>query len=222
MVATETPKRDSEESVILCPISGMVDPNVAAIASKDTVRLITKSTKPGVIMIEKSSDNKLRSGKWTVEEETYAKILIDLFEEGCIDDDRITKKGMTLRAYLSRKLHCSPMRISKKFAGRGIGKLVYMSKNPMKYQRHAQSIQDESLLYKLNLLEQAESNFLRIAFPDRDPTIRVSNLLLLQDRFVYCVTSYYLLSSFSHTVFSRIGFLYFRRQVRTFSCRAMK
>ena len=58
MVATETPMRDSEESVILCPISSMVDPNVAAIASKDTVRLITKSTKPGIIMIEKSSDNK--------------------------------------------------------------------------------------------------------------------------------------------------------------------
>jgi len=44
--------------------------------------------------------------------------------------------GMTLRSYLSRKLFCSPMRISKKFAGKGIGKRVYMSRNPSKIYYH--------------------------------------------------------------------------------------
>jgi len=101
----------------------------------------------------------LRSGKWTPEEEMYANILIALFEEGRVDEFeqstegdnnnnessegekqppkfRITN-GMTMRAYLSQKLFCSPMRISKKFAGRGIGKLVYTSKSPSTYQRKA-------------------------------------------------------------------------------------
>jgi hypothetical protein len=44
--------------------------------------------------------------------------------------------GMTLRSYLSRKLFCSPMRISKKFAGKGIGKRVYMSQNPSNLFHH--------------------------------------------------------------------------------------
>jgi len=70
-------------------------------------------------------NRKLRSGKWLKEEEEYADALITLFEKGqTIDCDN----GSTLRSYLSKKLHCPPMRISKKYAGRGIGKLVFVSK----------------------------------------------------------------------------------------------
>ena len=36
-----------------------------------------------------------------------------------------------MRAYLARKLNCAPMRISKKFAGRCIGKLVFSRKSSM-------------------------------------------------------------------------------------------
>jgi predicted small lipoprotein YifL len=68
---------------------------------------------------------KLRSGKWLREEEAYAELLIDLFEKGHVND---CQNGTTLRSYLSQKLHCAPMRISKKYAGRGIGKMVYLSK----------------------------------------------------------------------------------------------
>ena len=64
-------------------------------------------------------NRKLRSGKWTAEEEAYTDLLIELFEKGHIDE----KNGCTLRSYLSRKLHCAPMRISKKYAGKGIGKI---------------------------------------------------------------------------------------------------
>lgn len=143
-----------------------------------------------------------RSGKWTIEEELYANILIQLFEEGRVDKFEHTNdgdsnndnseeemqaptfkitNGMTLRAYLSRKLFCSPMRISKKFAGKGIGKLVYTSQSPSTYHQrqrqerfpfslgpitsnntHAHFLPSDS---QWNKLKQAESKFLGVAFP---------------------------------------------------------
>lgn len=57
---------------------------------------------------------KLRRGKWTQEEEDYAAYLIHEFEQGTISG---CQNGCTLRAFLSKKLHCAPMRISKKYAG---------------------------------------------------------------------------------------------------------
>lgn len=62
----------------------------------------------------------LRSGKWSFEEEAYANRLIEDFENGQLED---CEDGCTLRAYLAHKLRCAPMRISKKFAGRCIGKV---------------------------------------------------------------------------------------------------
>lgn len=38
------------------------------------------------------------------------------------------ENGATLRLYLARKLHCTPMRISKKFAGANVGKAIYLAK----------------------------------------------------------------------------------------------
>lgn len=67
----------------------------------------------------------LRSGKWFPEEEEYALLLIRFFEQGLIGD---CEDGTTLRSYLAKKLHCAPMRISKKFAGRGIGKRTYTAR----------------------------------------------------------------------------------------------
>ncbi len=48
------------------------------------------------------------------EEEEYAKFLVEEFEAGLSPN---LEHGTTLRAYLSKKLFCSPMRISKKFTG---------------------------------------------------------------------------------------------------------
>jgi hypothetical protein len=67
-----------------------------------------------------------RAGKWTQEEEIFANNLIRAFESGTLDD---CEEGKSLRSYLAKKLHCAPMRISKKFAGKCIGKLIY-TKNP--------------------------------------------------------------------------------------------
>ena len=59
-------------------------------------------------------NQKLRCGKWAPAEEAYAVLLIEYFEKGIIVE---CENGVTLRSFLSRKLHCSPMRISKKYAG---------------------------------------------------------------------------------------------------------
>ena len=64
----------------------------------------------------------LRRGKWTPEEEAYvARVIVD-FNEGTLD----VPHGCTLRSYLSAKLACDPMRITKKFTGEeAIGKRVF-------------------------------------------------------------------------------------------------
>lgn len=66
------------------------------------------------------SSNVIRAGKWTLEEEELASKLIYDFEIGNLSD---CKEGTTLRWYLSKKLSCAPMRISKKFSGQCIGKV---------------------------------------------------------------------------------------------------
>mmetsp|Transcript_2635 Transcript_2635/g.7563 ORF Transcript_2635/g.7563 Transcript_2635/m.7563 type:complete len:481 (-) Transcript_2635:295-1737(-) len=64
----------------------------------------------------------LRRGKWTVEEETYVARVIQDFNSGFLD----APAGTTLRSYLSEKLQCDPMRITKKFTGEAcIGKRVF-------------------------------------------------------------------------------------------------
>jgi len=55
----------------------------------------------------------------------FANSLIDHFEKGTLYD---CPNGRTLRSFLSKKLHCAPMRISKKFAGKSIGKHVFLSR----------------------------------------------------------------------------------------------
>lgn len=102
----------------------------------------------------------LRSGKWTREEETYADLLVELFEKGHIDE----KNGSTLRSFLSRKLHCSPMRISKKYAGKGIGKMVFLSKND--YCGVGGAIGSPSYHANMRRLREAESNFYKACFPE--------------------------------------------------------
>jgi hypothetical protein len=105
--------------------------------------------------IQPQSYPHLRSGKWLPAEENYALLLVALFERGMITDcvDRTT----TLRTYMSQKLHCAPMRISKKFAGRGIGKLLYTCKLTS-HERHKMP----ELLERLRI---AERQFLQAAYP---------------------------------------------------------
>jgi hypothetical protein len=65
----------------------------------------------------------VRRGKWSPEEQAYADRLIHDFEAGILP----LENGATLRAYLSKKLNCDPMRISKKFAGdKCLGKVCFI------------------------------------------------------------------------------------------------
>ena len=64
----------------------------------------------------------LRRGKWTPEEEAYVTRVITDFNAGVLR----APPGTTLRTYLSEKLNCDPMRITKKFTGElAIGKRVF-------------------------------------------------------------------------------------------------
>jgi hypothetical protein len=70
----------------------------------------------------KESSISLRRGKWTMEEEAYVARVIQDFNSGYLN----APTGTTLRSYLSDKLHCDPMRITKKFTGDScIGKRVF-------------------------------------------------------------------------------------------------
>ena len=64
----------------------------------------------------------LRRGKWSVPEQDYAKALISAFLEGLMPG---VEDGITLRAFLSQKLSCAPMRITKKLAGAILGKAAF-------------------------------------------------------------------------------------------------
>ncbi|ETO71878.1 hypothetical protein F444_11863 [Phytophthora nicotianae P1976] len=69
----------------------------------------------------------LRKGKWTEEESRYAAQLTNYFKEGLLPIER----GTMLRLYLSQKLNCEPMRITKKFTGgECIGKQVFRPCSP--------------------------------------------------------------------------------------------
>jgi len=90
----------------------MADYKTFTLFSDDKYTIITKSGR--------SDSMRRRSGKWSADEEFYAKQLITAFENGTLDD---CEEGRTLRSYLAMKLNCAPMRISKKFAGQSIGKV---------------------------------------------------------------------------------------------------
>ena len=79
-----------------------------------------------MMMSSSAQQNIQRAGKWTLEEETLANQLVNDFENGLLED---CEDGTTLRSYLARKLSCAPMRISKKFAKRQIGKLSFIRRN---------------------------------------------------------------------------------------------
>ncbi|RLN53520.1 hypothetical protein BBJ29_003501 [Phytophthora kernoviae] len=60
-----------------------------------------------------SQHGMVRSGRWSVEEENYAKAMIEAFKAGYLP----LHGNVSLRKFLSEVLVCHPMRISKKFVG---------------------------------------------------------------------------------------------------------
>ncbi|CAB9521367.1 unknown protein [Seminavis robusta] len=94
----------------------------------------------------------MHGGKWSQEEELYASAIIDAFKAGELPRDDI-EEGTSLRKYLSKKLMCSPKRVSKKYEGTNYnGKQVYFRN------RSATVANDLAIKAKLQILEH---NFLR-------------------------------------------------------------
>ena len=65
----------------------------------------------GTDVSEQTTDDALRRGIWTSEEESYASLLIEEFKAGYLP----IQNGVTLRSFLSKILQCKPKRVSKKF-----------------------------------------------------------------------------------------------------------
>jgi len=86
------------------------------------------------------ADLPLRRGKWTTDEQNYSELLIQYFLAGVVPD---CADGTTLRAFLSARLHCAPMRITKKFAGATLGKSIFYRTGHL----------DEPELWRLRRLE---------------------------------------------------------------------
>eukprot|EP00903_Cladosiphon_okamuranus_P013837 g12876.t1 len=72
----------------------------------------------------RESTNTKRSGRWIIEEEDFARACIDAFNSGLLSQ---VEEGTTLRAFLSERLQCQPMRVTKKLHGsKGMGKRLYV------------------------------------------------------------------------------------------------
>lgn len=78
------------------------------------------------------------------------------------------KAGTTLRSYLSEKLHCDPMRITKKFAGAAcIGKQVFIP-CPLHMNHHSMAQCSDELAHM-------EGAFLRLAATEMGPYVTLLN-----------------------------------------------
>jgi len=111
----------------LSDLSPAISNPIAAAASVAAVVLTNNEQLSSTTTFDRNSPkNKgrkpLRRGKWTVEEEEYVARVIQDFNSGFLN----APAGYTLRSYLSDKLQCDPMRITKKFTGEScIGKRVF-------------------------------------------------------------------------------------------------
>ena len=96
----------------------------------------------------------LRRGKWTQEEEAYVERVIRDFNGGLLD----AAPGTTLRSYLSDKLNCDPMRITKKFTGdASIGKRVFHPRenaSPAAVERSRREIAELEATWRRKLEQQ--------------------------------------------------------------------
>ena len=81
---------------------------------------------------------KTRKGRWVKEEEEYANFLSKEFFMGLAD----IKEGTTKRSYLSSKLNCTKMRISKKFRGQNNGKEVFTRRTERPNNGEAYSLEE--------------------------------------------------------------------------------
>jgi len=116
------PKKPSPKSHNKRPTGRKRSNSVPMYTASESQKYALPDAPASSISISSSKASQLRRGKWTVEEETYVARVINDFNNGFLD----APAGTTLRTYLSDKLNCDPMRITKKFTGDScIGKRVF-------------------------------------------------------------------------------------------------
>ncbi|KAG6620428.1 N(6)-adenine-specific DNA methyltransferase 2 [Phytophthora cinnamomi] len=98
-------------SDVLNVAEAMANPNV--IRPSPSIRSGKKSTQRVLKRSDYSQHGRVRSGRWSMEEENYAKAMIEAFKAGYLP----LHGNVSLRKFLSEVLVCHPMRISKKFVG---------------------------------------------------------------------------------------------------------
>ena len=118
VVETVVSKATTSPPIKTTPIStvaAIITNNVQAAKAPERISTTTTTS-------TKSKGTARRRGKWTLEEEEYVARVIQDFNSGYLN----APAGYTLRSYLSDKLQCDPMRITKKFTGEScIGKRVF-------------------------------------------------------------------------------------------------
>ena len=87
----------------------------------------------------------------------YAEQLIADFTAGTVGR---CDEGITLRAFLARELRCDRMRISKKFAGASIGKLIFRRQGPA-------TVEGESQVKELRARAESMRRFFLTSFSPR-------------------------------------------------------
>eukprot|EP00934_Nitzschia_sp_Nitz4_P004534 Nitzschia sp. Nitz4//scaffold14_size191712//116790//118680//NITZ4_001734-RA/size191712-augustus-gene-0.248-mRNA-1//-1//CDS//3329536960//4524//frame0 len=152
--ATNTPSPAPQPAMVAYNSSQAVVPLAPAPSTSTQYPQAVYTPETGAPQSTICWDQLRRSGKWTHEEEVYADLLIENFEKGYMMDER---NGCTLRSFLARKLHCAPMRISKKFAGKGIGKMAYVAK--INQGNTKDGIGSEVHQKSIRKLKKAEENF---------------------------------------------------------------
>ena len=129
--------------------------DVSVKVEKEEPPSVVENTTPCINNVKLEESDFDRTGKWTREEEMYAYALVDHFQNGTLSD---CDNGDTLRAYVSRKIQCLPMRVSKKFAGLCIGKNIFVrSEQPIDMSDLA--ILREAFLISMN--KKAERDIIR-------------------------------------------------------------
>uniref|UniRef100_M4BJ05 RING-type domain-containing protein n=1 Tax=Hyaloperonospora arabidopsidis (strain Emoy2) TaxID=559515 RepID=M4BJ05_HYAAE len=97
----------------------------------------------------------MRKGKWTAEESAYCDRLIEEFKKGNLP----LAEGTTLRTFLSKLLHCDPMRISKKYTGdQCIGKIIFRRREDEVVKDDVEAIRKELAELEKTYLEREQYN----------------------------------------------------------------
>ncbi|KAJ8554682.1 hypothetical protein ON010_g9804 [Phytophthora cinnamomi] len=120
---------------VVVPVKSERKSSVASVSSTGTASVVSTPSASPVRYFR-------RSGPWSHDEEVFAAALIDCFFKGILD----IAEGTTLRAFLSARLCCNPMRISKKLASESIAEIRIPKKlGSSTYVRHGGVTMDEHL-----------------------------------------------------------------------------